>query len=421
MTPNATGSGAGHVVVVGASLGGLRAAERLRAAGHAGPVTVVGAEPWLPYNRPPLSKEVLAGDGDDDAGRLHESLAFRRRASVADVAFALGRAAVASDLAARTVTLADGSVLRYDGLVIATGLRARRLPAPGPAAGRHAVRTLDDACALRAAVRESRSAAVVGGGFVGCETAASLRRRGLAVTVLFPEDVAFERALGPEVGGAVQRHLAAAGITFETGAGVASYAGGGSAGGTVAGVLLTDGRTVPADVVVEAVGSACNTEWLDGNGLDLSDGVLCDNDLRVVGAAGAVAVGDLARFPNPLFGPVLGAVPRRVEHWAMPTDTAKRAAASLVADLTGAPGPRAPFTPTPSFWSDLLDLRLQSYGSPSLGDTARVVEGDLGRLADGVVVDYSAGGDLVGTVAVNIPPARLRALRDRFAAPALTS
>ncbi|GAA1972094.1 FAD/NAD(P)-binding oxidoreductase [Nocardioides panacihumi] len=406
-------AGDGHVVVVGASLGGLRAAEQLRAAGHVGPVTVVGEEPWAPYNRPPLSKEILADEGDDDAERLHARLAFRRRASVGDVEFVLGRRAVASDLGARTVTLDDGTVVPWDGLVVATGLRARRLPVPGPQAGRHVVRTLADACGLRGAVRRHGAAVVIGGGFVGCETAASLHKLGLDVTVVLPERVAFERALGAELGGAVQRHLEAAGIRFVTGASIAAYTG----DDEVDGVTLGDGTSLVAGLVVEAVGSQCNTEWLAGNGLDLSDGVLCDNDLRVVGAEWTVAVGDVARFPNPL----VDATPRRVEHWSMPTDTAKRAAASLVADLGGvAAGPLEPFAPTPSFWSDLLDLRLQAYGSPSLGDEVELEEGDLGRLADGVVLSHLRDGRLVGTVAVNLAPARLRPLRDRFAAPALT-
>lgn len=403
----------GHVVVVGASLGGLRAAEQLRAAGHTGPISVVGAEPWAPYNRPPLSKDVLADTGDDDPARLHLALAFRRRASVEDVDFRFGRRAIAADLRGRTVTLDDGTVLSYDGLVVATGLRPRRLGVPGPTAGRYVVRTLDDACALRAAIASRPQAVVIGGGFVGCETAASLHKLGVPVTVVFPEAVAFERALGSRVGGAIQRHLEESGLVFETGVGIASYAGERS----VSGVELSDGRIVAADLVVEAVGSLCNTEWLVDNGLDLSDGVLCDNDLRVVGADRVVAVGDVARFPNPLLGPVLGDVARRVEHWSMPTDTAKRAAASLIAEMTGGPGPETPFCPTPSFWSDLLDLRLQAYGSPALGDRIDVEEGDLARPREGVVVTYLYDDRPVGNVAVNIPPARLRALRERIAAP----
>lgn len=180
----------------------------------------------------------------------------------------------------------------------------------------------------------------------------------------------------------------------------------------VTGVVLDTGETLAADLVVEAVGSVCNVEWLDGNGLDLRDGVLTDNNLAVVGAADAVAVGDVARFPNPLFDDVA----RRVEHWSIPTDTAKRAAATLTGthDTT-------PFAPIPAFWSDQLDLRLQSYGSPALADEIRVAEGDLDDLTAGVVVTYHRDMRHVGTVAVNLSPARCRALRDAFAAVDVTA
>lgn len=401
-----------HVVVVGASLGGLRAAEQLRAAGHDGPISVIGEEAYLPYNRPPLSKDVLADPGDDDAERLHGKLAFRRRASVDDVEWVVGRRAISSDLDARTLTLDDGQVLTYDGLVVATGLRARRLDLAGPVAGRHVVRTLEDALGLRAAVRASATAVVIGAGFVGCETAASLHKLGLEVTVVDPFTVAFERALGLQLGGSIQRHLEAAGVGFRTGVGVSAYVGA-AARGRVAGVRLDDGTTIPTGLVVEAVGSVCNTEWLSGNGLDLSDGVLTDNDLRVVGAECVVAVGDVARFPNALFD----GCPRRVEHWSMPTDTAKRAAATLMADLSGDAALDRPFAPIPSFWSDLLDLRLQAFGSPALGDEALVEEGDLDRLSEGALVSYLRDGRLVGNVAINLPPVRQRALRDAFLQP----
>lgn len=399
----------GHVVIVGASLGGLRAAEQLRAAGHTGPITVVGEEIHFPYNRPPLSKDVLADTGDDDMGRLHAGLAFRRRSSIGDVEFLLGHRAVASDLTARTVTLADGRTLSYDGLVIATGLRPRRLDLPGPRRGRHVVRTLDDALGLRSAIRTTATAVVIGAGFVGCETAASLHKLGLRVSVVDPAPVAFERALGTEVGGAVQRHLERAGIHFHTAAAVVGFRG----TTAISGVRLAYGPTLPAGLVVEAIGSICNTEWLAGNGLDLSDGVLTDNDLRVLGADRVVAVGDIARFPNPL----LGGEPRRVEHWSMPADTAKRAAATLVATLAGEPLPDQSFTPIPSFWSDLLDLRLQAFGSPALGDTVLIEEGDLDRLEDGVLATYLREGRPVGNVAINLPPVRQRALREAFLLP----
>jgi NADPH-dependent 2,4-dienoyl-CoA reductase/sulfur reductase-like enzyme len=397
-----------HVVVVGASLSGLRAAEQLRAAGHAGPVTVVGEEPHPPYNRPPLSKELLADAGDSDVERLHGLVAFRRRASVADVEFVLGRRVESADLDAQKLVLDDGTTLGYDGLVVATGLRPRRLDVPGPIDGRMVLRTLDDAVALRHRVSPGAEAVVVGGGFIGTETACTLTKLGCRVTVVEPFGAPMQRVLGRELAGAVQRHLTAAGVRFETGVGVVAFTGAARA----TGVRLADGRDLPADVVVESVGSVCNTEWLEGRpALDLTDGVLCTNSLEVVGASGVVAVGDVARFPNPLFDEV----PRRVEHWSIPTDTARRAAPTLLALLRGeAPDP-TPFTPVPSFWSDQLDLRLQSFGSPALADEARLVEGDPNGLTDGVLVTYHRDGEHVGTVALNLPPARQRELRAAFA------
>ncbi len=242
-----------HVAVVGAGLGGLRAAEQLRAAGHTGPVTVVGAEPHLPYSRPPLSKELLARelpgtrDGADDLAALHERVAFRRRASIADVTFLLGTPVTATDLAAGGLTLADGAVLRFDGLVAATGLRPRQLSVPGPAgpgSGRHVVRTLDDCHALRTALRAARRTGtdrprlvVVGGGFVGCEVARTALALGCAVTVVEPAGPPMLRVLGAEVASAIQRSHERAGITFVTGRTVVAYTG----QGRVSGVVLADG------------------------------------------------------------------------------------------------------------------------------------------------------------------------------------
>ncbi|WP_148573582.1 NAD(P)/FAD-dependent oxidoreductase [Nocardioides caldifontis] len=414
--PGAHGAG---VVVVGGSLAGLRAAEQLRAAGHDGPLRVVGEEPHLPYNRPPLSKEVLGDPGDSDLERLHGLVAFRRRASVADVDFVLGARVEGSDLEARKLRLADGTHLGYDGLVVATGLRPRRLDLPGPSLGRYVIRTLDDVITLRlrlAGATDPR-VVVVGGGFIGTETACTLLKLGCDVTVVEPFGAPMERVLGADLALAVQRHLTAQGVRFLTGVGVSGFTG----EAHVAGVTLSDGRELPADLVVEAVGSVCNTEWLEGNpGLDLTDGVLCDDRLRVVGASRTVAVGDIARFPNVL----VDDVPRRVEHWSIPTDTAKRAAPTLVALLRGEEPDTTPFVPVPSFWSDQLDLRFQSFGSPGLADEVELAEGDLDRLADGVLALYhrTVAGERrhVGTVAVNLPPKRQRELRAAFLQPDLS-
>jgi 3-phenylpropionate/trans-cinnamate dioxygenase ferredoxin reductase subunit len=396
-----------RIAVVGGSLAGLRAAEQLRAAGHTGPVTVLGAEPHLPYNRPPLSKEVLADPEAAEPSALAQRLKFRRRANTEDVEFSLGDPVVSADVVAGTLVTASGRGVGYDGLVVATGLHPRRLSAPGPAAGRHVLRTVEDCHGLRSALLPGARVVVVGAGFVGCEVAATLRTLGHDVTVVEPAGPPMTRVLGAELATAVQRHHEAAGIRFVLGVGVAGFTG----DARVAGVVLGSGAILPAEVVVEAVGSVCNTDWLAGNGLDLADGVRTDNHLLVAGAARVVAVGDVARFPNPLFDDT----PRRVEHWSIPTDTAKRAAATLVAQLAGETPDPSPFAPVPSFWSDQLDLRFQSFGSPALADEVRVEEGDPERLTAGVLATYHCDGRHVGTLAVNLSPARQRDLRNAFA------
>lgn len=481
---------ANHVAIVGAGLGGLRAAEQLRAAGHTGPITVIGAEPHMPYNRPPLSKELLAheladaeaapGADADDLAVLHKQVAFRQRASVADVIFRLGVPVTAADLGTGgpgggELVLADGGTVRFDGLVTAAGLRPRHLNVPGPAgpgSGRHVLRTLDDCVSLRAGLRAALAAAaraqgvaaardrpspasgntprpagraavaveglarphvvVVGAGFVGCEVACTALSLGCDVTVVEPIGPPMIRVLGEQVAQAIQRAHERAGMSFVIGQGVIGYAG----EDRVTGVVLDDGTgaaaahvpggpasaaptsavpagaVLPADLVVEAIGSIPNTEWLDGNGLDLTDGVLCDNTLSAVtsGRPGApvTVVGDLARFPNPL----LDDVPRRVEHWSMPTDTARRAAVTLHARMAGDQVDPNPFRPLPYFWSDQGELRLQSFGSPQLADDVVIAEGDPADLDQGLLATYHRGGRLVGSLAVNLPPSRYRELRE---------
>ncbi|WP_274536979.1 NAD(P)/FAD-dependent oxidoreductase [Kitasatospora sp. CB01950] len=401
---------AAPVVIAGASMAGLRAAEQLRAAGWTGPITLVGDEPHAPYNRPPLSKEVLAGKASFD------SLAFRPRAAVADVTWNLGTAVVRADLDRQSVELSDGTGLSYAALVVATGMRPRRLRCPGPTAGRHTVRTLDDARALRTALTEPGArVVVVGAGFIGCEVAATAVALGAAeVTVVDPLPLPMAGPLGELLAGALKRRHEQRGVRFALGAGVTGFEG----EDRVTGVALADGRVLPADVVVESVGSIANTEWLDGNGLDLTDGVLTDEHLRVGGRPEVVAVGDVARFPNARYD----GVPRRVEHWSIPTDTAKHAAKVLAGHLAGAEPGLDPFAPLPTFWSDQHDFRLQSFGAPALGrEDVRVLDGDL----DGdVLVGYHRDGRLVGVVALGGQQAAAAAARHRaelLQQPALTA
>ena len=400
------------IAIVGGSLGGLRAAEQLRRQDYTGPITVYDAEPFAAYNRPPLSKAMLSHEDRPAAAEMHAQLAYRPR-GVDDVDFRHGITVTGADLGARTLTWEglDGSTGEdsYEGLVIASGLRSRRLNIAGPTAGRYALRTIEDLLALREALTPGASVVVIGAGFIGTEVACTLVSMGHHVTVVEPIGAPMSRVLGTELSEAVQRHLETAGIEFVIGPSIEGYAG----DAAVSGVVLNNGTTLPADLVLESVGSICNVEWLAGGTLDLSDGVLVDNHLAVVGLPNAVAVGDIARFPNPLFDDV----PRRVEHWSMPTDTAKQAAATLAALMRGEEPEPTPFAPIPSFWSDQLDLRFQSFGAPQLGDEIRI-EGDLDDLTSGVVATYhrshSGSEQHVGTVALNVPGARQRELRTAF-------
>ena len=295
-------------------------------------------------------------------------------------------------------------------------MRPRRLRCPGPLAGRHTVRTLADAQGLRDELtRPGVRVVVVGAGFIGCEVAATAVGLGVSqVTVVDPLPLPMVGPLGELLGEALLKRHVERGVRFALGAGVAGFAG----EDRVTGVVLGDGSVLPADVVVESVGSVANTEWLAGNDLDLSDGVLTDEQLRVGGRPEVVAVGDVARFPNARYD----GVPRRVEHWSIPTDTAKHAAKVLVAHLMGVDSELAPFAPLPTFWSDQHEFRLQSFGAPVLGrDDVRVLDGGL---EGDVLVGYHTAGHLVGVVALGGQAAAMGAARYRaqlLKQPALTA
>ena len=388
------------VVIVGASMAGLRVAEAMRRFGYTGPITAIGDEPHAPYNRPPLSKEVLAGDEVS-----HATVAFPQRAATADVGWVLGSPVIGSNLEQQTVTTADGSVYEYSTLIAATGLRPKRQHYPNNLqAGRHVIRSLDDAIALRAALGPGARVVVLGAGFIGCETAATARKLGAEVTIVAPGSLPIGRILGPELAGEIMRRQQAQGVEFRMKRTVTDLIG----EARVEGVLLDDGSMLPCDVFIEAIGSHCNTEWLEDNDIDVTDGVLTDTNLRAVRKSGGTwenvyAIGDVAKFPNPLFDDLA----RRVEHWNIPTESGKHVG-QLVAfqhsDAEDTPAKLAEllavgFRPVPSFWSDQFDVHLLAFGLLALADEQKLVQGELNG---DCVFEYYRAGKLVGAAGIGM-------------------
>jgi NADPH-dependent 2,4-dienoyl-CoA reductase/sulfur reductase-like enzyme len=346
-----------RVVVVGASLAGLRAAEELRRLGFAGPLTVLGAEAHLPYDRPPLSKAFLAGTADRDAVALR-----RQPYEELGADFRLGVRATGLDLERRVVRT-DGGEVPYDGLVIATGAVARRLPDQPDLPGVHTLRTLDDAEALRGDLARSGPVVVVGAGFVGAEVAATCRGLRIPVTVLEAAPTPMQRGLGPALGDTLAALHRDHGVDLRTGVEVAGIEG----GDRVERVRLADGAVIEADVVVVGVGAVPATDWLEGSGLTLDQGVVCDETL--LAAPGVVAAGDVARWPNPL----AGGERVRLEHWTNASEQGVAAAARVLAG----DGPGEPFASVPFVWSDQYDVKIQVVGHVRGDDTVEIVDGAL--------------------------------------------
>jgi NADPH-dependent 2,4-dienoyl-CoA reductase/sulfur reductase-like enzyme len=371
----------GQVVVVGAGLAGLRTVEALRRQGYGGRVVVIGAERERPYDRPPLSKEVLAGKWDP------ERTALRKTESYADLEaeWRLGLAATALDLAGRSV-LTGAARVPYDALVIASGASPRRLPAP-PLEGVHVLRTVEDSLAIRRGFDAGARVAVVGAGFIGGEVAATARSRGLEVTLIEALPAPLERQLGAEMGAQVVALHRDHGVDVRVGVGVEALEG----RGRVERVRLADGSAVAADLVVVGVGVTPATGWLEGSGLRVADGVVCDARLRA-SAPGVFAAGDVARWTHPGYGESL-----RIEHWTNATEQADAVAASLLAGE----GPCPSFAPVPYFWSDQYDVKLQLAGRARPGDELRIVDGSLGERR--FVALYGRAGRLVAVLGWNRP------------------
>lgn len=383
--------GAGRtIVVVGASLAGLRAAEELRHQGFEGTITVFGDEPHAPYDRPPLSKQVLAGDWPVE--RLPLTVAVDGGVDALDLDLRLGTRAAALDLQARQVVLAAGERVGFDGLVISTGAAPRELPGTEGLAGAHTLRTLDDCLAVRADLDAGAGrVVVVGAGFIGSEVAATCRTRGCNVTILEALPVPLGRALGDEMGAAMGDLHRDHGVDLRLGVGVAGFEG----VDRVERVRLVDGSAIDADLVVVGIGVTPNTGWLEGSGLALDDGVVCD--ATTLAAPGVVAAGDVARWPSHRFGELM-----RVEHWDNAITMGEHAARRLLAEPGFAgQGPVEAYDPVPWFWSDQYDRKIQLAGRSSGADEVKVIDGSTDERR--FVALYRRADRVVGVLAMNRP------------------
>jgi NADPH-dependent 2,4-dienoyl-CoA reductase/sulfur reductase-like enzyme len=383
--PAESAPGPGAVVVVGASAAGLAVVETLRREGCDSPITLIGDEAHAPYDRPPLSKQILASQWEADR------LPLRTPAELAplDLDLRLGAAATGLDLPARVVRLAGGGEVPFDTLVVATGVRPRRLPGQGS----HVLRSLDDALRLRSRLGPGKRLVVVGAGFLGAEAAAVAVSLGCAVTMLEPAPVPLAHAIGAEVGAVLSQAHREHGVDLRTGVTVAAV--------SEHGVSLADGSLIEADEVLVAIGSLPNTEWLDGSGLTVADGVVCDE--FSCAAPGVYAAGDVARWHNPLFD-----VSMRIEHRTNAAEQGMAVARNLMR-----PGARKPFAPVPYFWSDQYDMKIQAYGYLRGHDEVKIVDGDLGVRK--FVAVYRRAGRLAGALAVGMPPKTIRAWRQAVA------
>lgn len=372
-------------VIVGGGLAAVRTAEQLRRNGYTDPITVVGAEAHPPYDRPPLSKQMLRGEVDD--------VALKPTAFYDDnvITLRLGAAAWAVDVDAHTVALADGETLGYDRLVIATGLVPQRIPSLGEVDGICVLRSLDDCVALRGRAAAARRAVVIGAGFIGCEVAAALRSRGLAVVLVESQAAPLAGVLGAQAGALIARLHRDEGVDVRTGVQVVSVTG----DDHVEAVTLSDGTVLAADLVVVGVGSRPATEWLTGSGIDVADGVVCDAVGRT-GAADVWAIGDVASWRDAAGAQV------RVEHWSNVAEQARIMVAAMLGSAPVAAG-------VPYFWSDQYDVKIQCLGHPRAGDTVHLVE-DYDVASRRFLAYYERDGRLAAVVGAGAPE-KIRAAR----------
>jgi len=369
--------------VVGASLAGIRAVEALRRRGFDGRIVLIGAESHLPYDRPPLSKQVLAGSWDTDRIQLTKPQTLDELA----LDLRLGVRATGFDLESRTLSTSDGDEV-VDGLLVATGARCRTLPGTETIGGVHVLRDLDQALALRAELEAGpRRVVVVGAGFIGAEVAATCRERALDVTMVEAMPTPLGRVLGERMGEVCAEVHRRHGVDLRTNVGVDRVE---AERGRVTSVVLTDGTEIDTDLVVVGIGVVPNTEWLEGSGLTIDNGVVCD--ATMLAGPGVTAAGDVARWPNHRFDEVM-----RVEHWDNAIEQGVHAAERLLTPDAEA----QPFAPVPWFWSDQYDRKIQLAGRVRPDDEVEVITGTLEDHRFAAL--YGREGKLVGVLGFNRP------------------
>ena len=373
-----------HVVVVGAGLGGLRTVEFLRAEGYVGRISLIGDEPHEPYGRPQLSKQVLAGQWPEQRAVLH-----RGELADLDVSVHLGTSAVSVDAAA--VELSNGTRLRYDVLVVATGVRPRRLPGQPEHPELHVLRTLEDCRGLRDSISRARSLLVVGAGFIGAEVAATARTVGLEVILLEALPVPFARVLGEQMGQLCARLQRDNGVAVRCGVKLQSFVDTSEDGNGGIAVRLADGSIVRADCGVVGVGTVIDDGWLAGLGLPTGGGLLCDATGLVEGTGNVYAVGDIAAWRHPTVGDR-----PRIEHWTSAIEQAAVVAQRIAGKQVTRQADAVPY-----FWSDQYGLTLQLVGRCDLATSVEVLH-DPGVIK-GTVAGYFADGALVAVLAFHAP------------------
>jgi len=369
------------IAVIGASLAGLSAARALRAQGFAGDLTVVGGEQQRPYDRPPLSKEFLTGDIGEDA------LALEADDDDLNAEWLLGVHATRLDGSAAAVQLDNGAAIQADGIVLATGARARTWPGSEGLAGVHVLRTVDDAVALRDELRPGARLVVIGAGFIGAEVASTAAKLGLDVTVVEAALAPLAGPLGVQLGAAVARLHTEHGTRLLCGAPVAGLIG----DDRVTGIELADGRRLAADIVLVGIGAVPNVEWLRDSPVELANGVVCDAG-GATSVPNVVAVGDCAAWHEPSVG-----WPHRVEHW---TGALERPAIAVATLLAGGRHNGNPAKP-PYFWSDQYGRRIQFAGIAHTGDEITFEVGSA-RDASFLAV-YRRGGEPVAVLGMDQP------------------